>query len=120
MPTTTFDDAAEGSNPYMTDEKFFDPNADPDSPFGESTPPASQLERRPSGAPRLTLVNPDDYSNNSTDNTPTSYTATVTPTSAFPLQAKSPGGGEEESPYEDQGNPFRNSIPATVPSFDFV
>ncbi|EHY54763.1 hypothetical protein HRR83_004108 [Exophiala dermatitidis] len=120
MPTTTFDDAAEGSNPYMTDEKFFDPNADPDSPFGESTPPASQLERQPSGAPRLTLVNPDDYSNNSKDNTPTSYTATVTPTSAFPLQAKSPGGGEKESPYEDQGNPFRNSIPATVPSFDFV
>jgi hypothetical protein len=103
----------------MTDEKFFDPNADPDRPFGGRTGQASQTADQPSGGPpRLALVNPDDYSsNNSNDDT---YTATVTPTSAVLLSAKSTNGREVESPYEDQGNPFRNSIPASVPSFDFV
>ncbi|EXJ79578.1 hypothetical protein A1O3_07857 [Capronia epimyces CBS 606.96] len=121
MPTAKFDDADDGTNPYMTDEKFFDPNADPEIPFGDRTPQASQLDLARGRPPRLAVVNPDDYSpTTSNDNTPTSYTATATPTSAIPLSATSTNEREDESPYEDQGNPFRNSIPASVPSFDFV
>lgn len=121
MPTTNFEDVDDRSNPYLTDEKFFDPNADPDRQFGDHTPQGSHPDLAPDGPPRLSLVNPDDYSpNGSNDNTPTSYTATATPTSAIPLGSKTSTERGDESPYEDQGNPFRNSIPASVPSFDFV
>ncbi|KIV89124.1 hypothetical protein PV10_08723 [Exophiala mesophila] len=125
MPTSFQDQDEPGrspiDNPYLTDEKFFDPNADWDHQFGESTPQASQIDLVPGGPPRLSIVNPDSYSSGgSTDNTPTSYTATATPTSAVPRSATSSNGVVNDSPYEDQGNPFRNSIPAAVPSFDFV
>lgn len=121
MPTSNFDDADNTANPYMTDEKFFDPNADPAQQFEDYSPPASQFDLPLGGPPKLSLVNPDDYSpNGSNENTPTSYTATATPTSAIPLSSHLRDQGEGDSPYEDQGNPFRNSIPASVPSFDFV
>ncbi|KIX07508.1 uncharacterized protein Z518_02161 [Rhinocladiella mackenziei CBS 650.93] len=120
MPTTNFDDTDDKSNPYLTDEKFFDPNADPERLFGDYTPQASQLDLAPGGPPRLSLVNPSDYSpNGSNDNTPTSHTARATPTSAILFGSNAANDGND-SPYEDQGNPFRNSIPASVPSFDFV
>lgn len=120
MPTTTFDDD-EKDNPYLTDEKFFDPNADPERQFDDYSPQNLHVDLAPGGPPRLSLVNPDDYSHNgSNDNTPTSYTATVTPTSAVPNALRTPIEGSADSPYEDQGNPFRNSIPASIPSFDFI
>ena len=119
MPSGAFEDD-EKINPYLTDEKFFDPNADPDRHFG-GYGPDSPLDVTPGGLPRLSLVNPDEYvRNGSSDNTPTSYTATVTPTSAVPTTLRTPIDGGAESPYEDQGNPFRNSIPASIPSFDFI
>ncbi|KAK5418813.1 hypothetical protein LTR06_002564 [Exophiala xenobiotica] len=124
MPSSNFDD--DRNNPYMTDEKFFDPNADAedldmDKQFGDYPHPSSRSDLAPGGPPKLSLMNPDEYSSNndSTDNTPTSYTATPTPTSARPLSSNSLRH-DDESPYGDQGNPFRNSIPASVPSFDFV
>lgn len=113
MPTN-FQDIEEVDNPYLTDEKFFDPNADWDRQFDEDN------DLTPGGPPRLSLVNPDNYSSNgSNENTPTSYTATATPTSTHRAMNASEEHADE-SPYEDQGNPFRNSIPASVPSFDFV
>ncbi|KAJ9609074.1 hypothetical protein H2200_006845 [Cladophialophora chaetospira] len=125
MPTTHFEDNDENENPYnpyLTDEKFFDPNADFNRHFGDYSPvEGSHLELAPGGPPRLSLVNPDEYpKNGSSDNTPTSYTATVTPTSAIPNALRTPIDEGTESPYEDQGNPFRNSIPASIPSFDFI
>jgi hypothetical protein len=109
-------------NPYLTDEKFFDP----EEPFGGDTPQGSNLDlTNPGGPPRLSLVNPDNYpSRDSAENTPTSYTgtATVTPTSARPLTVIANEGGrrQDDSPYGDAGNPFAQNIPASVPSFDFV
>ncbi|KIW90324.1 uncharacterized protein Z519_08968 [Cladophialophora bantiana CBS 173.52] len=120
MPTTNFDDTDDQTNPYLTDEKFFDPNADPDQQFDDYTPQGSQLDLTRTGPPRLSLVNPNDHSTGSNDNTPTSYAASATPTSAIPNALKTPIERGEDSPYEDQGNPFRNSIPASVPSFDFI
>lgn len=121
MPTSTFEDNDRKDNPYLTDEKFFDPNADPEQQFDNYSPERSQVNLAPGGPPQLSLVNPDEYSRNgSNDNTPTSYTATVTPTSAVPTALRTPIEGGTESPYEDQGNPFRNSIPASIPSFDFI
>ncbi|KIW15442.1 hypothetical protein PV08_05488 [Exophiala spinifera] len=125
MPTSNFDDDDDQNNPYLTDEKFFDPNADPDDldrQFGTYSGSSSQLDIDQSGPPRLSLVNPDEYQpNESTENTPTSYTATATPTSAIPRSSSALRiESDAESPYEDQGNPFRNSIPASVPSFDFI
>jgi len=122
MPTSNFDED-DRNNPYMTDEKFFDPNADAEDlhkQFGSYSHASSQSDLAPGGPPKLSLMNPDEYSSNndSTDNTPTSYTATPTPTSARPLSSNALR--DDESPYGDQGNPFRNSIPASVPSFDFV
>ena len=114
-------DNYEPHNPYLTDEKFFDP----EEPFGGNTPDGSNLDLSdpaPGGPPRLSLINPDEYSSTtSSGGTPTSYTgtATVTPTSARPL-AGSDGGRGDDSPYGDAGNPFANNIPASVPSFDFV
>ncbi|KAK4941184.1 hypothetical protein LTR10_018857 [Elasticomyces elasticus] len=127
MPTMNYNDDDEKNNPYMTDEKFFDPNADSgdlERQFGEYSRSGSQLDVDHGGPPRLSLVNPDSYSSNgSNENTPTSYTATATPTSAIPLASSLDNHEADldlESPYRDQGNPFRNSIPASVPSFDFV
>lgn len=119
MPTN-FQDIEEPENPYLTDEKFFDPNADWDRPWEEYNTQELQTESAPGGPPRLSLVNPDNYSaNGSNENTPTSYAATATPTSTLRAMNLSDERADD-SPYEDQGNPFRNSIPASVPSFDFV
>jgi acyl-CoA synthetase (AMP-forming)/AMP-acid ligase II len=104
---------AEG-NPYLTDEKFFDPEA----PFPSSSVVDLSTPHDP-GPPRLSLINPDDYDRrDGSAGTPTEYTgtATVTPTSARPLSS----GAGNESPYGDAGNPFAHNIPASVPSFDFV
>lgn len=103
-------------NPYLTDEKFFDPEV----PFGGDTPSGSLVDltapHDPSGPPRLSIINPDNYPTTNSEGTPTEYTgtATVTPISARPVS----GGGD--SPYGDAGNPFAHNIPASVPSFDFV
>ena len=116
MPADNYEPAG---NPYLTDEKFFDP----EEPFGGNTPSGSNLDLDAtlSGPPRLSLVNPDDYSSTNSGDTPTSYTgtATITPTSARPLTG-SDSGHRGESPYGDLGNPFAHSIPASVPHFDFV
>lgn len=96
------------------DDKFFDPNADPELPYGPDSP---------LGRPRLSLANPDTYEGtDSNSNTPTTATNTATPTSAFPaplniqkeLAEESPST-YGESPFRDQGNPFEN--PPGVPSW---
>jgi hypothetical protein len=71
----------------------------------------------------------------STDDTPSTSTASqshaaiLTPTSAIRRPGTSnavetmksnSAGWTDQSPYEDQGNPFANNIPASVPSFDFI
>jgi len=129
MPTH-FQEVEETDNPYLSDEKFFDPNADPERPYGDYTPWESEVELETGRPLQLSIVNPDEYSPvGGNDSTPTSYTATATPatatpTSAIPLYAASTASTgparPSDSPYEDLGNPFRNSIPASVPSFDFV
>lgn len=111
---------------YMGSEtKIFDPNADPERPYGAETPMGSSenVTNPAAGRPRLSLANPDEYDNDSsTNNTPTTNTAT--PTSAFPsnhllatqsLDSGSPRG----SPYNEMGNPFTEHIPHGVPGFDF-
>ena len=108
MPTD-----ANQAQPYITDEKFFDP----EQPFGDSD---SESDTAPSAPPRLSIVNPGDYSpDNSRDNTPTSYTATATPTSAMPTY-NDRVTGDDNSPYSEAGNPFHENVPASVPGFDFV
>lgn len=107
------------TNPYLTDEKFFDP----EEPFGTSQ---TDLATPTNGPPRLSLVNPDNYSdspdNSTSGGTPTTYTAT--PTSAVhsnyrgetfnPAVRSHPG---TESPYDDSGNPFAANVPGGVPSY---
>lgn len=102
------------TNPYLTDEKFFDP----EKMFGSET----DLTTPTDGPPRLSLINPDDY-HNSPDNstsggTPTTYTAT--PTSAVPFSQREPGSTVRrgtDSPYDDSGNPFAANVPGGVPSY---
>ncbi|KAJ9655859.1 hypothetical protein H2198_005396 [Neophaeococcomyces mojaviensis] len=109
------------------DDKFFDPNADPVRPYGDYTPQSSSEDLTSHNRPQLSLANPDDYRNNdSASNTPTTVTNTssATPTSTFPLTSQPPASSgpiklEEESPYDDSGNPFLNHIPHGVPAFDF-
>ncbi|KAK9350832.1 hypothetical protein V1523DRAFT_444694 [Lipomyces doorenjongii] len=112
MPTN-YQDVEEPENPYLTDEQFFDPNADWERPFKDYTPQASQVELVPGGLQ-------DCHS--SIQTIILLKAATTTPTSAMPrpLFSSEPKDEEGESPYEDQGNPFRNSIPASVPSFELV
>jgi hypothetical protein len=120
-------------------EGFYDPNADPYHPFGDSSPqPGSSDEdlanqNRPL---RLSIMNPSEYGEaDDKDNTPSTstasqpQTATLTPISAIRRTGTSDTvettksnstGWTDDSPYEDQGNPFANNIPASVPSFDFV
>ncbi|RMZ82731.1 hypothetical protein DV738_g1503, partial [Chaetothyriales sp. CBS 135597] len=74
------------------------------------------------GPPRLSLINPDDYPvEKGYDNTPSSYSATATPGSAFPRED---GGGyrqrDDDSPFADTGNPFASSIPGSVVGFDYA
>lgn len=130
LPDQSYGSRSPGSERFDDDE-YFDPNAQ--GSYGDYTPQASDNDL-PSGPPRLSLVNPDLYENGSdNDNTPTSLTepqsgtATATPMTSrpHPLSAGASsgrGGGweNEQSPYEDQGNPFASSIPAIVPSFDFT
>lgn len=115
-------DSPANNNPYMTDEKFFDPEKPFDhSPFGSAADltPTGELD----GPPRLSLVNPGDYDdspdNSTSDGTPTTYTAT--PTSANRLREVETGstarGRAAESPYDESGNPFAGNVPASVPSY---
>jgi hypothetical protein len=120
-------------------ERFYDPNADPYHPFGDSTPQPDSSDEdlatqiRPL---RLSIVNPSEYSEaDNKDNTPSTVTAsqpqtaTLTPISTIRRTGTSDTVGTttsnstdwtDDSPYEDQGNPFANNIPASVPSFDFI
>ncbi|RMZ92038.1 hypothetical protein DV736_g707, partial [Chaetothyriales sp. CBS 134916] len=124
-------------NPYLTDEKFYDPEmAFPhDNLHGESQSglpqselgPAARASSSDNGPPRLTLVNPDYYPvEKGFDNTPSSYSATATPGSAIPRSAGGIGldGGhkqrDEDSPFGDTGNPFASSIPGSVGGFDYA
>ena len=131
MPTNTFDDHSDYGEDTHDDEKVYDPNADPFYPYGEDTPQAatSESDLSPLGGrqPR-SIMNPDDYHQQpeSTPNTPLTATASPsgsTPASAHPASAMlniNPEWKDDESPYSDAGNPFAKSIPASVPSFDFV
>ena len=119
-------------NAYQhTDEKFFDPNADPIRPFQDYTPVGS-VEDLNNSRPRLSLANPDIYAGtDSNSNTPTSATntASATPTdlanSGLPPSTMSSAhqaatASSTESPYDDRGNPFQEHIPHGVPAFDFT
>lgn len=130
-------------NTYPTDdpsEHFFDPNADPQRPYGDYTPMGSDenlpevipYENEQNQRPQLHIANPGDYHQGSSlspanSNTPTttsaSNTATATPTSTYPLSASTVQGPVsshyEDSPYSDGGNPFSEHIPHGVPAFDF-
>jgi hypothetical protein len=134
-----FDDAPEHYDEDDENEKFYDPNGDPFHPYGDSTPQQSASDEdlvdqnRPL---RLSIMNPTEYHEvGNTDDTPSTSTASqpqtanLTPISAIRRTGTSDTvgtttststGWTDESPYEDQGNPFANNIPASVPSFDFV
>jgi len=110
------------------DDKFFDPNADPERPYGDYTPQDSSEDLTSHNRPRLALMNPDDYhSNDGSSNTPTTATeiTSATPKSTYPggssltPASANPVPLEPESPYDDSGNPFLNHIPHGVPAFDF-
>jgi hypothetical protein len=129
LPDQSYEPRSPSGSENFDDESFFDPNA---QSFGNYTPQDSDTDLP--GPPRLSLVNPDLYSPVGSDNTstPTStigpqsgMTATPMQSRAHPLSAGASSGRRgswemEQSPYEDQGNPFANSIPASVPSFDFI
>ena len=137
-----FDDAPEHydeDDEDDEDEKFYDPNGDPFHPYGDSTPqPGSSdedlaVQNQPL---RLSIMNPSEYGEaDDADNTPSTstasqpQTATLTPISAIrrtgtagtvETTRSNDTGWTDESPYEDQGNPFAHNIPASVPSFDFI
>jgi hypothetical protein len=120
-------------------ERFYDPNADPYHPFGDSTPQPSSSDEdlaTQNGPLRVSIVNPAKYGEaDNQDDTPSTstasqpQTATLTPISAIRRTGTSDTvgtttststGWTDDSPYEDQGNPFANNIPASVPSFDFI
>jgi acyl-CoA synthetase (AMP-forming)/AMP-acid ligase II len=106
-------------NPYMTDEKFFDPEKPfGHSPFGSNTDLTTPVAE---GPPRLQLINPAEYEhspdNSTSGGTPTTYTAT--PTSAVPRSVRESGSTVRgpESPYNDAGNPFGGDMPGSAPSY---
>jgi len=117
------DRSPNGYSLYDNDHHF-DPNADPERAFGGGSPNGSLVDPAPGGPPRLSLVNPDEYPTQGTNNdspTSASYSSTVTPASAVPqytTYATEPWS--PESPYEDLGNPFAASIPASTPNYDFT
>lgn len=126
MPAESYDDDdddIENKTPDSDDDRFFDPNADPYHPYGDFTPTTSNPDLT-SERPRLAIMNPNvETTIDSTENTPTSYAQTVTPTSAIPLSAVKSnqsswpdGTGGEGSPYGDQGNPFQHEFQAIVSS----
>ena len=124
-----------GHNPYLTDEKFFDPeqpfgrspmhsesnlSSDNDNNYADDFDPEDELDMggptpiAEGGPPRLSLRNPEEYDstpdNSTSGGTPTTYSAT--PTSAVRLAQLDTGEtmrGRAESPYEDTGNPFANT-----------
>ncbi|RMD44393.1 hypothetical protein DV735_g620, partial [Chaetothyriales sp. CBS 134920] len=54
------------------------------------------------------------------DNTPSSYSATATPGSAFPRDDGAYRQRDDDSPFADTGNPFASSIPGSVVGFDYA
>jgi hypothetical protein len=133
-----FDNSPERYDEDEENEGFYDPNGDPYHPFGDSSPQPSSsdedlaTENRPL---RLSIMNPEYDEADDKDNTPSTstasqpQTATLTPISAIrrtgtsdtvETTASNSTGWTDDSPYEDQGNPFANNIPASVPSFDFI
>ena len=134
-----FDDAPEHYNEDDEQEEFYDPNGDPFHPYGDSTPQPSASDEdlsHPNRPLRLSIINPTDYHEiGNTDDTPSTstrsqpQTANLTPISAIRRTGTSDtvgtttsdsSGWTDDLPYEDQGNPFANNIPASVPSFDFI
>jgi hypothetical protein len=120
-------------------ERFYDPNADPYHPFGDSTPQpgSSDEDLATQNQPlHLSIMNPSEHGEAddkditpSTSTAPQPQTAALTPISAIRRTGTSDtvrtttsnsSGWTDDSPYEDQGNPFANNIPASVPSFDFI
>ena len=101
------------NNAYQgSDAKFFDPNGDPERPYGDYTPVGSAEDLHApegNGRPRLSLANPDDYGDDEDEdyddqnsNTPTIH------------------GMAGESSYNDRANPFVEHIPpgAGLPAFE--
>jgi hypothetical protein len=134
-----FDNAPEHYDENDDDEKFFDPNGDPLHPYGDSTPQQSASDEDladPNHYLHLPIMNPIEYHEvGDTDDTPSTstasqpHTAILTPTSAIrrtdtsdtvETMKSNSTGWTDQSPYEEQGNPFANNIPASVPSFDFI
>lgn len=134
-----FDNAPEYYDENDDDEKFFDPNGDPLHPYGDSTPQQSASDEDladPNHPLRLSIMNPIEYHEvGDTDDTPSTstasqpHTAILTPISAIrrtdtsdtvETMKSNSTGWTDQSPYEEQGNPFANNIPASVPSFDFI
>ncbi|KPI42678.1 uncharacterized protein AB675_2226 [Cyphellophora attinorum] len=132
------------ANPYLTDEKFAYGNDDseyfdPEKPFGRSPNRSTEdffddagqwnddfatpLADPANGPPRLSLVNPSNFSNDdesTPENTPTTYTATPTSAAANRLAQSDTQqtvlGTRAESPYGDVGNPFGSTSVGGVPS----
>ena len=121
MPAENFDTNENTDHRDFGHEFVYDPNADPFAPYdGNFTPTASDPDLNGTGL-RLTIANPNpEPPVNGTNDTPTSYTNSATPTSAMPQMVRrttdsswidAPIGSDETSPYEDQGNPFQQYGP---------
>lgn len=130
-----YDDGLEHYVEEDEENKFYDPNADPFHPYGDTTPQAStsDLDLPQQHQPlRLSIMNPGDYrdGSDSAEDTPSTATLSQAQTNLpRPTSTVHRSGDvtdldgtvwQDDSPYEDRGNPFLNNIPASVPSFDFV
>jgi hypothetical protein len=134
-----FDNAPEHYDENDDDERFFDPNGDPLHPYGDLTPQQSDSDEDladPNHHLHPSIMNPIEYHEvGDTDDTLSTstvsppHTAILTPISAIrrtdtsdtvETMKSNSTGWTDQSPYEEQGNPFANNIPASVPSFDFI
>jgi hypothetical protein len=103
------------------DNKFYDPNADPFYPYGETTPqPSTSDVNLPTQnrLPRLSITNPSELATYPEEPTPTTVTAsdpgprasyfpgTSPETSASPASSTTYSTWTSDSPYEDAGNPY--------------
>ena len=135
----SFDNVLEHLDEIDDNERFYDPNGDPLHPYGDSTPQQSTSDEDladPNQSLRFSVVSslehhaagsPDDAPSTSTASQP--HAAIHTPISeirrpgtsnAVETMMSNSAGWTDQSLYEDQGNPFANDIPASVPSFDFI
>jgi hypothetical protein len=131
------------------DNKFYDPNADPYYPYGDTTPQpsTSDLDLPPQNRfPRLSITNPSELSTYPEESTPTTVSASNpasnNPTisyfpyssadlSATTAKSSTPSAWTGDSPYRDAGNPYTEyysasqdpvvqNPPSPIPNFDMM